>query len=73
MARLAQALPHIHMFQRTVVARDIPDTHAMELNTAYACAAGTAKPIGTSFGAALTALQPKPGRHAEHSALLAPL
>ena len=54
MARLAQALPNIHMFQRTVVARDIPDTHAMELNTSYACAAGTAKPIGTSFSAAET-------------------
>ncbi len=49
MARLAQALPNIHMFQRTVVARDIGDTHAMEMNTAYACAVGTAKPIGTSF------------------------
>ncbi len=54
MARLAQALPNIHMFQRTVVARDIEDTHAMELNTAYACAAGTAKPIGTSFSAVET-------------------
>lgn len=52
MARLAQALPNIHMFQRTVVARDIDDTHAMEMNTAYACAAGTAKPIGTSFTSA---------------------
>jgi trimethylamine--corrinoid protein Co-methyltransferase len=54
MARLAQALPNIHMFQRTVVARDIEDPHAMELNTAYACAAGTAKPIGTSFSSAET-------------------
>ncbi|WP_052261293.1 trimethylamine methyltransferase family protein [Ruegeria sp. ANG-S4] len=54
MARLAQALPNIHMFQRTVVARDIADTHAMELNTAYACAAGTAKPIGTSFSSVET-------------------
>lgn len=54
MARLSQALPNIHMFQRTVVARDIADTHAMELNTAYACAAGTLKPIGTSFSAAGT-------------------
>ncbi|SLN13231.1 Trimethylamine methyltransferase (MTTB) [Roseovarius albus] len=54
MARLAQVLPNIHMFQRTVVARDIPDTHVMELNTAYACAAGTAKPIGTSFSAVET-------------------
>ncbi|MEX0350082.1 MAG: trimethylamine methyltransferase family protein [Paracoccaceae bacterium] len=54
MARLAQALPNIHMFQRTVVARDITDAHAMEMNTAYACAAGTAKPIGTSFSSAET-------------------
>ncbi|WP_170504866.1 trimethylamine methyltransferase family protein [Ruegeria arenilitoris] len=54
MARLAEALPNIHMFQRTVVARDIPDTHAMEMSTAFACAAGTAKPIGTSFSSAET-------------------
>ncbi|MEO1161135.1 MAG: trimethylamine methyltransferase family protein [Pseudomonadota bacterium] len=54
MARLAEALPNIHMFQRPVVARDIEDTHAMELNTAYACAAGTAKPIGTSFSTVAT-------------------
>ncbi len=54
MARLAQALPNIHMFQRTVVARDILDPHAMELNTAYACAAGTQKPIGTSFSSVKT-------------------
>lgn len=54
MARLAEALPNIHMFQRTVVARDLLDTHEMELNTAYACAAGTAKPIGTSFTSSRT-------------------
>jgi trimethylamine--corrinoid protein Co-methyltransferase len=54
MARLAEALPNIHMFQRTVVARDVPDPHAMELNTAYACAAGTQKPIGTSFSSVET-------------------
>ena len=54
MARLADALPNLHMFQRTVVARDIADTHEMDLNTAYACAAGTGKPIGTSFSAAET-------------------
>ncbi len=52
MARLADALPNIHMFQRTVVARDLTDPHEMDLNTAYACALGTAKPIGTSFSAA---------------------
>ena len=54
MARLADALPNIHMFQRTVVARDITDTHEMELNTAYACARGTSKPIGCSFTSAQT-------------------
>ncbi len=54
MARLAEVLPNIHMFQRTVVARDLTDPHEMELNTAYACALGTAKPIGTSFSSART-------------------
>ena len=50
MARLAHALPNIHMFQRTVVARDISDPDEMDINTAYACLKGTAKPTGTSFG-----------------------
>lgn len=50
MARLADQLPNIHMFQRTVVARDIADPREMDLNTAYACMKGTAKPTGTSFG-----------------------
>lgn len=50
MARLADALPNIHMFQRTVVARDISDPFEMDLNTAYACMRGTRKHIGTSFG-----------------------
>lgn len=52
MARLADALPNIHMFQRTVVARDIEDPREMDLNTLYACLKGTAKPVGTSFGSA---------------------
>ncbi len=50
MARLADVLPNIHMFQRTVVARDILDPLEMDLNTAYACMSGTAKHVGTSFG-----------------------
>ncbi len=53
MARLANQLPNIHMFQRTVVARDISDPREMDLNTAYACMKGTAKPTGTSFGSAI--------------------
>lgn len=50
MARLVDALPNIHMFQRTVVARDIIDPREMDLNTCYACLRGTAKHVGTSFG-----------------------
>ena len=50
MARLAHVLPNIHMFQRTVVARDVLDPHEMDLNTAYACLKGTSKPTGSSFG-----------------------
>ncbi len=49
MARLTDALPNIHMFQRTCVARDLTDPREMDLNTAYACVAGTRKPVGTSF------------------------
>ena len=52
MARLANALPHIHMFQRTCVPRELTDPREMDLNTAYACAAGTAKHIGSSFTSA---------------------
>lgn len=52
MARLANALPNIHMFQRTVVARDLTDPREMDLNTMYACAAGTSKHVGSSFTSA---------------------
>ena len=52
MARLAEALPNIHMFQRTVVARDIEGAREMDLNTFYACLRGTRKHVGTSFSAA---------------------
>ena len=52
MARLADALPNIHMFQRTCVPRDLVDPREMDLNTAYACAAGTRKHIGSSFTSA---------------------
>lgn len=49
MARLADCLPNIHMFQRICVPRDLTDPREMDLNTAYACALGTSKHIGTSF------------------------
>ena len=49
MARLADALPNIHMFQRICVPCDLSDPREMDLNTLYACASGTQKHIGTSF------------------------
>jgi trimethylamine---corrinoid protein Co-methyltransferase len=48
-ARLAQALENIHFFQRPMVCRDIPDNYEMDVNTLYACCAGTTKHVGTSF------------------------
>jgi len=51
-ARLADALDNIHFFNRSLVARDVADPRAFDLNTAYAIMAGTAKPIGSSFTAA---------------------
>ena len=47
-ARLVDTLEHIHHFSRCVVARDAPDNRALDINTAYACLAGTAKPISIS-------------------------
>ncbi len=48
-AKIAHALDNIHFFQRAMVARDITDNLEMDLNTIYACCAGTTKHIGTSF------------------------
>ena len=48
-ARLVDQLDNIHFFVRTVVARDLDDSRALDLNTAYAAMAGTTKPIGTSW------------------------
>ncbi|MEM9909524.1 MAG: trimethylamine methyltransferase family protein [Pseudomonadota bacterium] len=48
-ARICDQLPNIHFVQRPMVARDIPDNMEMEVNTVYACCAGTTKHIGTSF------------------------
>ncbi|MYJ51379.1 MAG: trimethylamine methyltransferase family protein, partial [Gammaproteobacteria bacterium] len=49
MAKLANALPNIHMFQRTCVACDVEDPREMDMNTVFACVAGTSKHVGTSF------------------------
>ena len=48
-ARLVDALEHIHFFQRSIVCRDMVDPADLDLNTSYACVAGTAKHVGTSF------------------------
>lgn len=47
-ARLVDALEHVHHFSRSVVARDAPDTLSLDVNTAYACLAGTAKHVSVS-------------------------
>nr|WP_200840547.1 trimethylamine methyltransferase family protein [Geminicoccus flavidas] len=48
-ARLVDRLDNVHFYQRSVVPRDLPDPFEMDINTAYACLAGTAKHVGTSF------------------------
>jgi len=42
-ACLVDRLNHIHFFSRPLVARDMPDTRHLDVNTAYACLAGTRK------------------------------
>ena len=49
MARLVDRMDNIHFFQRPAVARDMVDPRDLDLNTCYACVAGTRKHIGTSF------------------------
>ena len=48
-ARLVDYLDNIHFFVRTVVARDREDSRELDINTAYAAAVGTSKPVGTSW------------------------
>ena len=48
-ARIADRLDNIHFVQRPMVARDVTDNREMDLNTVYACCAGTTKHVGTSF------------------------
>ncbi|NKB75991.1 MAG: trimethylamine methyltransferase [Gammaproteobacteria bacterium] len=47
-ARLVDCLDNIHFFSRPMVARDIPDTKTMDVNTVYACLAGTRKHVFAS-------------------------
>ncbi len=48
-ARITHHLDNVHFFQRAMVCRDIPDNFDMDINTLYACCAGTTKHVGTSF------------------------
>ena len=48
-ARLTQNLDNVHFFQRAMVCRDVVDNFQMDINTLYACCAGTKKHVGTSF------------------------
>jgi trimethylamine--corrinoid protein Co-methyltransferase len=43
---------HIHFFQRVLVPRDMVSGHDLDINTLYACLAGTSKHVGTSMVAA---------------------
>ncbi len=49
LARLCDVLENIQWVTRPVVATDVADPFALDANTVYACAAGTAKHIATSF------------------------
>ncbi len=51
-ARLADSLDNIHFFARTVVMTDVDDLFAFDMSAAYACMAGTRKPIATGFNKA---------------------
>lgn len=48
-ARITHNLDNVHFFQRAMVCRDVIDNLEMDLNTLYACCAGTSKHVGTSF------------------------
>jgi len=47
-ARICDAMENIHHFSRSIVARDIDDNAVMDINTAYACLAGTSKHVSVS-------------------------
>jgi trimethylamine--corrinoid protein Co-methyltransferase len=44
-ARLADALGHVRFFSRSLVARDVEEPRAFDLNTAFAALAGTSKHV----------------------------
>jgi len=46
---MTDVLDNVHFLQRPMVARDVMDNLEMDLNTIYACCAGTTKHVGTSI------------------------
>ncbi len=48
-ARLVDQLDNIHYFQRICVTRDMENATELDVNTLYACLAGTRKHVGVSF------------------------
>ncbi len=44
-ARIVDSLDNVHFFSRSMVATDMPDGRALDINTAYACLKGTAKHV----------------------------
>jgi trimethylamine--corrinoid protein Co-methyltransferase len=48
-ARIVDTCEHIHFYQRTVVPRDMVSGRDLDINTMYACLAGTSKHVGTSM------------------------
>ncbi len=48
-ARLVDTLDNIHYYWRSVVARDMPTTMDLDVNTSYASMHGTTKHIGVSY------------------------
>ena len=53
--RLVDSLRHVHFLSRPLVAGDMPDELALDVNTAYACLAGTTKHVATSASNGSTA------------------
>jgi trimethylamine--corrinoid protein Co-methyltransferase len=48
-ARIVDLCDHIHFYQRPITARDMLTGHDLDINTVYACMAGTTKHVGTSM------------------------
>ena len=48
-ARIVDKQEHIHWFHRSIIARDADNILDLDINTTYACLAGTKKPIAVSY------------------------